>query len=380
MYKCDNASCERTHSSTKRSLCKQCFDSAPPASNSNNIPGIEPELLGATSLDFSGAEQETASNHNNFLLGANAQGYNNTATSQPFRHTHPPAHHTQQQHPRMSYPPPPQMPQAPSANLDNIFSSDFMNSSLTAITVADLVTIITKVNNATVMTRLQNIDAEIGSVKNKIETLQENEEKNKKEFDKFKTATNAKIAKAEQANKQSKEMTTKMSQILRNHQQAIDSVEFEKRARNVVIRGIPENDPPNEEADAAILEEVMEQIGVEIEPFPDTRRLGKLNTDSRYHRAILLECGDKGKVNEIIEKSKQLGDLSDDDPSKKIFIQRDLPPSIREGNFKLRQQLRAEKAKTENAGVELKLDYKKGTISRVQGEDETVIFTSKHPF
>jgi hypothetical protein len=66
---------------------------------------------------------------------------------------------------------------------------------------------------------------------------------------------------------------------------------------------------------------------------------------------------------------------------KKIYIQRDLPPNIREGNYKLRQQLKAEKAKTENAGVELKLDYKKGTISRIVGEeDEVVIFTSQHPF
>ena len=58
-----------------------------------------------------------------------------------------------------------------------------------------------------------------------------------------------------------------------------------------------------------------------------------------------------------------------------------IPPSIREGNYKLRQQLKVEKAKTENAGAELRIDYKMGTISRVLGEDdEVVIFTNKHPF
>ena len=198
--------------------------------------------------------------------------------------------------------------------------------------------------------------------------------KTKEELDKLKTTTNTKIAKLEEKN-------NKMCQIMQNHQQTIDSTEFEKRERNIIIRGIPEEDPPNERADKIIVQEVMDKIGIIIDPFPDTKRLGKLNPNNRYHRAILIQCRDKKQVDGIVEKAKQLGDLPETDPAKKIYIQRDLPPNIREGNYKLRQQLKSEKVRTENNGAELKMDYKKGTISRVEGvDDEVVIFTSHHPF
>ena len=68
------------------------------------------------------------------------------------------------------------------------------------------------------MTRLNNIDSEIGKVKKDIKNLQESETKHKTEFDKLKKSTNTKIAKLEEANKQSKETTETMAQILKNHQ------------------------------------------------------------------------------------------------------------------------------------------------------------------
>ena len=85
-------------------------------------------------------------------------------------------------------------------------------------------------------------------------------------------------------------------------------------------------------------------------------------------------------VKYIIEKAKQLAELPDGDAAKKIYIQRDLPPSIREANYKLRSQLKVEKLKPENQGVELKMNYKKGTLSRVIGEEEVIIFTVQNPF
>ena len=180
--------------------------------------------------------------------------------------------------------------------MDNLFNPEFMNTSLTTITVADLVTIITKVNNATVMTRLNNIDSEIEKVKKDIENLQESETKHKTEFDKLKKSTNTKIAKLEEANKQSKETTETMAQILKNHQQTIDSVEFERRARNVIIRGVPEQNPPNEENDKYLLQEIMSKIGANRYLIPDTKRLGKVNPNNKFHRAILIQYDSKTQV------------------------------------------------------------------------------------
>ena len=105
------------------------------------------------------------------------------------------------------------------------------------------------------------------------------------------------------------------------------------------------------------------------------------SNNNKYHRATLIQCESKDQVDKTLTKAKDLADLPELDTARKIFFQRDLPPSIREGNYKLRQQLKVEKAKTENAGAELRIDYKMGTISRVLGEDdEVVIFTNKHPF
>ena len=266
-------------------------------------------------------------------------------------------------------------------NTDDLFDQEFLKTPITAISVSELISIITKINSATVMTKLQNIDADISNVKNDMKSLQETRDKDKTEFNQLKNTTNKRIKDLEENNNQFKETTKKMCQILSNHQETIDSVEFKRRERNIIVRGIPENNPPDETADQRILENTLEKIGVLLDPFPPTKRLGKHSNNNKYHRAILIQCESKDQVDKTLTKAKDLADLPELDPARKIFFQRDLPPSIREGNYKLRQQLKVEKAKTENAGAELRIDYKKGTISRVLGEDdEVVIFTNKHPF
>ena len=170
-----------------------------------------------------------------------------------------------------------------------------------------------------------------------------------------------------------------MCQIMKNHQLTIDSMEFKKRESNLILRGIPEEDPPDKEEDKRAIERLMHKIGAN-HPIPEPKRLGKLNNTNRHHRAILLEYNDKKQIDDLMGKARHLADLMDDDPAKKIYIQRDLPPSIREANFKLRSQLKIEKAKQENTGANLKLDDKNGTISRSVGNEEVVIFTVQHPF
>ena len=266
-------------------------------------------------------------------------------------------------------------------NTDDLFDQEFLKTPITAISVSELISIITKINSATVMTKLQNIDADISNVKNDMKSLQETRDKDQAEFTQLKTTTNKRIKDLEESNNQYKETTKKMCEILGNHQQTIDSVEFKRRECNIIVRGVPEENPPDEKADQTILESTLEKIGVHLDPFPPAKRLGKHSNNNKYHRAILIQCENKDQVDNTLTKAKDLADLPELGPASKIYFQRDLPPSIREGNYKLRQQLLVEKKKTENAGAELRLDYKKGTISRVLGEeDEVVIFTNKHPF
>ena len=266
-------------------------------------------------------------------------------------------------------------------NTNDLFDQEFLKTPITAISVSELISIITKINSATVMTKLQNIDTDISNMKNGMKDLQETRDKDKAEFNQLKATTNKRIKDLEESNNQYKETTKKMSQILSNHQQTIDTVEFKRRECNIIVRGVPEKNPSDEEADQTILENTLEKIGVHLDPFPSAKRLGKHSNNNKYHRAILIQCESKDQVDKTLTKAKDLANLPELDPARKIFFQRDLPPSVREGNYKLRQQLKVEKAKTENAGAELRIDYKKGTISRVLGEDdEVVIFTNKQPF
>ena len=123
----------------------------------------------------------------------------------------------------------------------------------------------------------------------------------------------------------------------------------------------------------------MDKIGAERE-LPKPRRLGKINPANKYNRAILLEYTRKSDIDDIMGKAKLLADVSEESPLSNIYIQRDLPPSVREANYKLRKQLKEEKTKEENTGANLKIDYRAGTIRRTVVDEEVVIYTVKHPF
>ena len=82
-----------------------------------------------------------------------------------------------------------------------------MKTPITAISVSELISIITKINSATVMTKLQNIDADISNVKNDMKSLQETRDKDKAEFTQLKTTTNKRIKDLEESNNQYKETT-----------------------------------------------------------------------------------------------------------------------------------------------------------------------------
>ena len=264
--------------------------------------------------------------------------------------------------------------------MENLFEQDFLDKPITELSVSGLISIINKVNSTTVLAELHRINTEINNTKVDIKNLHDANENSEKEFNELKKHTNSKITALEEGKKQSQALREQMCQVMKNHQQTIDSLEYKKRECNVIIRGIPEEDPPNEEEDIRILYEVMSKIDVHDGFLPKPKRLGKVNNTSRIHRAILLEFESKDQVNSLIGKAKHLAELPAEDPLRKCYIQRDLPPSVREANYKLRSQLKVERAKTENAEANLKLDYKSGTITRTIGREEVVIFILKHPF
>ena len=369
MYHCTNASCGKPHSATSRSLCKTCFDESRGV-HTNNITSTnspthshDVQSYGTTYNAFSTSGSNT---HTTNTTGRHS--LNNNTLSQ-HQQLHQRTQHSPIGTPGMGSNMADWVPGEDDTNTYWENMNKLLNLKLNNLKDS----IMTEVKQITepIVRDVTDLQKENAQLKEDFASLKT---KTKEELDKAKAASNLKIARLEEKN-------NRMCQIMKNHQLTIDSVEFEKRGCNIIIRGIQEEDPPSEEADKGAVQAVFERIGAVLDPLPDAKRLGKLDARNKFHRALLIQCDNKAEVDGIIEKAKQLGDLPETDPAKKVFIQRDLPPNIREGNYRLRQQLKVEKAKMENAGTELKLDYKKGTISRMVGDDdEVVIFNSQHPF
>ena len=364
MYHCTNASCGKPHSATSRSLCKTCFDESRGVQTNNTTS--------TNSLTHNHDVQSYATTFNAFPTSAPNTHTTNTNSRYSINNNTPPQHQRTQNSPLgtpMGSNIADWVPDEDDTNTYWENMNKLMNLKLNNL--KDSIMAEVKQITEPIVRDVTDLQKENAQLKEDFATLKT---KTKEEIDKAKAASNSKIARLEEKN-------NRMCQIMKNHQLTIDSVEFEKRGRNIIIRGIQEEDPPSEEADKGAVQAVFERIGAVLDPLPDAKRLGKLDARNKFHRALLIQCDNKAEVDGIIEKAKQLGDLPETDPAKKVFIQRDLPPNIREGNYRLRQQLKVEKAKMENAGTELKLDYKKGTISRMVGDDdEVVIFNSQHPF
>ena len=141
-------------------------------------------------------------------------------------------------------------------------------------------------NSSTVLAELQKINKEIDKSKADVKHLQDTVKKNKIEFDTTKKKTNTKLTAMEENNKLSREMTEKICLVMKNHQQTIDSVEFKQRESNLIVRGIPEEEPPNKEKDRRAIQQLMHKMKIEIHRIPEPKRLGKINNTNRYQRDL----------------------------------------------------------------------------------------------
>lgn len=166
-------------------------------------------------------------------------------------------------------------------------------------------------------------------------------------------------------NKRINELQTqvnKQAEIISKQQLYFEYLDRKERENNIIITGVPDE---NATLDGATSEgDKLNKIWSKVEVNEDIlshRRLGATGRDN-WCRPILLTVTNKETRDRILEKAKQLKQAGR--VYEKIFIKKDVHPSIRKEWKRLHDAERTEKERPENVGCVIHLDRKERKLYR----------------
>ena len=174
---------------------------------------------------------------------------------------------------------------------------------------------------------------------------------------KVKVASNDKVKTPQQA----------IQKMFDNHQNFLEKTDSFRRETNVVIYGLSESEEQSETDQVAGILQRIECPNVAPEKC---RRLGKVVTRNVEQvdadeperpprpRPILVTLKSISEKSRILSNSKKLKD----ETYKKVFIKKDQSPHERNEWARLRGVLKREKGRPENAGIEVKIDYRTSCV------------------
>lgn len=196
-----------------------------------------------------------------------------------------------------------------------------------------------------------------------------------KEMQALKTAITAPDSPINKNYAELKARVDKQEQIIAKQQQFLETLDRKEREANVVILGVPDENESLEGAttDQEKLNKIWSTIGVSG-VVGTHRRLGGTprgsdESSAPRRRPILLTLQDKGQRSGILDNASSLKHSGDN--YKKIYIKKDVHPSIRKEWRRLRDAEAAEKSRPENAGCVIRLDTRERKLYR----DDNVIDT-----
>ena len=158
-------------------------------------------------------------------------------------------------------------------------------------------------------------------------------------------------------------------------QSFIEFLEARDRQCNLVVTGVPEEDDGDLDGAVDDVEkckkvfERMQEAGDQAEP-PDTpslwsdtievKRVG--DTAEGKQRPIILKMSSKAERDAVLEVTKKLKEAGTD--YKRIYVRKDIHPSVRKEWGRLRKMLKEEREKPTNQGANITLDYKSRVLLR----------------
>lgn len=151
---------------------------------------------------------------------------------------------------------------------------------------------------------------------------------------------------------QIKEENEKLKEKVRKQEDRIESLEREIRSKNIVVKGVLDEERENENTTKEKIGIVMQKIGVCIEEerdIDDIRRIGKYRNDR--NRPILVKLTKSSTRSKILKSAREL-------KGTEIWIDEDFPKNIQEERRTLIPQLKMARDK----GYRAVLKYNKLVI------------------
>ena len=163
----------------------------------------------------------------------------------------------------------------------------------------------------------------------------------------------------------------KQADIIFKQQLFLEALDRKERAANLVILGVPDYEEvfDGETSDESKLNKIWTKIGAGSVNATH-RRLGQRNI--QRSRPILVTLQDKNERLNILDRARNLktsGELF-----KKIYIKKDIHPSIRKEWERLRSVEKTEKDRPENVGCVVRLDTQERKVYR-----DNVVIDSWNP-
>ena len=151
--------------------------------------------------------------------------------------------------------------------------------------------------------------------------------------------------------------------ILAQHQKILESLDAERRASNLIVSGLREDQPLQDDNNSATedvekVSLIFTKLGLGDIQVEKVDRLGNQNTNKKRPLKVILK--NKQERWNILEKARTLKNFSS--PFSDIYINKDVSPSVRNEFKRLREVTKREKQKAENMGRNVFLNYKERKV------------------
>lgn len=155
----------------------------------------------------------------------------------------------------------------------------------------------------------------------------------------------------------------KQAEIMVKQQQFLEALDRKERESNIVILGVPDEHETLEGAmqDEEKISKIWSKMGVGS-VSGNHRRLGNNTSPGTRRRPILFTLADKGQRSTILDNANRLKTFGDN--YNKIYVKKDVHPSVRREWRRLREAEKTEKARPENAGCTVRLDTRERKLYR----------------
>ena len=161
----------------------------------------------------------------------------------------------------------------------------------------------------------------------------------------------------------------KISETLAQHQKMLEMLEADRRASNVIMTGVSEEQIGDADTDTKKVQLILTTIGQPGVQVKNVERLGKPTQDQRqstggnsrpYRRPLKVVLKDPGARKDVLECARKLKDS--DDQLKTVYIKKDVHPLVRKELNRLRDVTKTEKERPENQGKNVRYDFKERKV------------------